>query len=335
MPRFLPLAALLITAACTRGRVNAAIISLPARADATILENNPHNGSGRSTGLFAGTNGASSPRRALIAFDLSAIPAGAIIESVQLTLYLGQVAGSGGGTPGGGVDVATIGLHRIAAAWGEGETQLRSPPSDSFVGIGQGAPAEDDDVTWNDRFAAADPPAQWTQPGGDFGATASATLTIGRTLNIPYAWPSTAVLVADVQYWLTNPALDFGWILVNLDESSRTTFRALYSRDAATAAFHPSLTVSYSTPTITADFDGDVDVDGADLLTWQRNLGTSAGGTRSMGDANGDGAISAADLAAWRQGFGASSAAWQAAPEPSVAKLIVLSLIALFGLRRS
>src|SRR5882672_1928770 len=69
----------------------AASITLSASHDATIFENNPDNGSGAGNGLFAGTNGTSSPRRALVAFDLSAIRHDAAIQSVELTLYLGQV----------------------------------------------------------------------------------------------------------------------------------------------------------------------------------------------------------------------------------------------------
>jgi len=48
-------------------------------------------------GCLRGPTAATRPRRALIAFDLSVIPHGATIQSVELTLYLGQVAGSGGG----------------------------------------------------------------------------------------------------------------------------------------------------------------------------------------------------------------------------------------------
>jgi hypothetical protein len=54
------------------------------------------------------------------------------------------------------------------------------------------------------------------------------------------------------------------------------------------------------------DFDSDSDVDGADFLTWQRNLGRAAGATQSQGDADGDGDVDAIDLSNWRIYFGPS-----------------------------
>jgi hypothetical protein len=52
------------------------------------------------------------------------------------------------------------------------------------------------------------------------------------------------------------------------------------------------------------DFDGDNDTDGADFLTWQRNLGRT-NVLKSLGDANGDHHVSGADLADWKSHFGA------------------------------
>src|SRR5262245_57590830 len=81
--------------------LSGATITIGASKDVTIFQNNVNNSSGGGYGLFAGTNGTGSPRRALIDFDIAGnLPAGATIQSVQLTLILGQVAGSGGG--GGG-----------------------------------------------------------------------------------------------------------------------------------------------------------------------------------------------------------------------------------------
>jgi len=55
--------------------------------------------------------------------------------------------------------------------------------------------------------------------------------------------------------------------------------------------------------TAPADFDQDVDVDGADFLAWQRGFGTS-NASPSDGDANGDQTVDAADLAVWQGQFG-------------------------------
>jgi hypothetical protein len=52
---------------------------------------------------------------------------------------------------------------------------------------------------------------------------------------------------------------------------------------------------------IRSDFDVDGDVDGADLLAWQRGLGMQApNAQKNNGDADGDRDVDAADLAEWR-----------------------------------
>jgi hypothetical protein len=74
-----------------------------------------------------------------------------------------------------------------------------------------------------------------------------------------------------------------------------------------TAAAH-DLVFKYSVveaEPLSADFDNDGDVDGADFLRWQRGLGTSgAGATKAVGNADGDADVDAADLAIWQSGFG-------------------------------
>jgi hypothetical protein len=83
-----------------------------------------------------------------------------------------------------------------------------------------------------------------------------------------------------------------------------------------------------------ADFDNDGDVDGADFLTWQRNVGAAGG--NSQGDADGNGQINGLDLAAWRAEFGpAAAAAVGAVPEPSTVLLggVAAGVAALLGRR--
>lgn len=85
-----------------------------------------------------------------------------------------------------------------------------------------------------------------------------------------------------------------------------------------------------------ADFDGDGDVDGSDLLTFQRNIGTV--GTPTTGDANGDLMVDGEDLAIFREQFGtgASTVAAGAVPEPATIGLALacLASAAAFGRRR-
>jgi hypothetical protein len=51
--------------------------------------------------------------------------------------------------------------------------------------------------------------------------------------------------VSDVQSWLDVPSTNFGWLLLNADEKSFSTFRVFYSRQVATAAWQPQLEITY------------------------------------------------------------------------------------------
>lgn len=84
-----------------------------------------------------------------------------------------------------------------------------------------------------------------------------------------------------------------------------------------------------------ADFDDDGDVDGADLLIWQRGFGT--GTTSAQGNADGDGDVDAADLAIWKTQFGSTGLATGAAasvPEPAGLGLAGLAMAMVAALRR-
>jgi hypothetical protein len=89
--------------------------------------------------------------------------------------------------------------------------------------------------------------------------------------------------------------------------------------------------VSGLAPIITdADFDNDSDIDGADFIIWQRNLG--GGTTNSQGDANGNGLVNGADLDVWKSTFGMTASA-TAIPEPCAA-VLALSCTSLLTRRR-
>jgi hypothetical protein len=89
-------------------------------------------------------------------------------------------------------------------------------------------------------------------------------------------------------------------------------------------------------PTVSGDFDGDQDVDGADFLVWQRNLGATSGATTAHGDATGDGAVNGADLAIWKTNFGRAPlvASARLAPEPGSTCAVAFALAALGAMRR-
>ncbi len=216
-------------------------ITLGASKDATIHAGFVNNSNGAGPGMFTGTDGNSAISRAVGIRRFRQSSGRRDNHCAQLTLVLAQVPGQ---TPAN----ATIELHKMLADWGEGITGKQSPPTDNVGGTGQGVAANAGDATWNARFFSATTPTLWTTTGGDFSATASVSTTVGTTLSIGYNWTSTAALVADVQNWLDNPAANFGWELVNTNESSAHTNRTFFTRDTATATFRPQLQITYAVP---------------------------------------------------------------------------------------
>ncbi len=171
--------------------------------------------------LFAGVTNRGDIRRALLAFDVAGnLPTGATIDSVRLTLDMNM-------TVAGAQDMA---LHRVTADWGEGTSNAGTSND------GDGAPATTGDATWLHTFFNT---ATWSQSGGDFQAAASATTSVVG--NGSYTW-SGAGMTADVQTWLSNPADNFGWILVGNEGANRTAKRFV-SREGASG---PVLRIFFS-----------------------------------------------------------------------------------------
>jgi len=78
----------------------------------------------------------------------------------------------------------------------------------------------------------------------------------------------------------------------------------------------------------TADFDKDGNVDGADLLIWQRYLGTVHDTLYEIGDATGDTRVNNADLNVWKRQFDRPPSSTVAVPEPSgLSRLVALAMI--------
>jgi hypothetical protein len=88
-------------------------------------------------------------------------------------------------------------------------------------------------------------------------------------------------------------------------------------------------------PSFSADFDGDFDVDGADFLRWQQNVGF--GDSRQMhGDADRDRTVASGDLALWREQLGLSLQSYpgavsgnavRAIPEPRAISLATAAVL--------
>lgn len=200
------------------------VLIVPANKDTTLFEDAAGGlGGGASSAFFTGRLGSlgnGALRRAAISFDLSAIPAGALVTSASLNLTL--VKGNGGPQP--------IELHRFTTNWGEGAS----------VGGPQGTTAATNDATWVYNFYKT---STWVTPGGDFIPSPSATQTADFSGSI--IWGSTSQMVADVQGWANDPSSNFGWALVG-NESTLQTAKEFSSRDSF--AGQPALTVTFTVP---------------------------------------------------------------------------------------
>jgi hypothetical protein len=215
--------------AAAAGSLAAQQVTLNPDLDNTIYEDPTGNlSNGQGEFLFAGR----SPQllgiqRGLLRFDVAgSIPKHATITSVSLTLDMDRTAN---------LNPFPVSLHRVAQSWGEGASK-------ATMGEGGGAPAQQGDATWLHRFFAT---SSWTNKGGDFAATASASQLVGP-IGV-YTWNSTAALVADVQLWLDQPGQNFGWMLLG-DENVGTNSKRFGSRDNLIPTVRPMLTIGYGDP---------------------------------------------------------------------------------------
>ncbi len=214
-----------------------------------------------------GENAGGTFRRGLIQFDCSSIPAGSVITIVQLKLNMSNTQ------PG----TSMVGIHTSTMEWGEGT---------SFAFGGGGAPATENDATWNYRFY---PDVPWPTPGGSFVATASATKSVGGVGS--YTFGSTYQMVSDVQGWVDQPDTNMGWTV----KGNETTLQSVKRFDAREAgATQPPLIVTFTPPASNpADVNNDGAVNASDLTPLLAAWGTS----NAAADVDNDGTVTAQDLA--------------------------------------
>ena len=220
-----PLAILLGGFLAIAASAPAAEVTLGAARDNTMYEEYPTNSNGAGY-LFAGRAGGGGIRRALLRFDIgAAVPAGAHIDEVLLTLTVArtQVA-----------DPLPASLQRVLADWGEAG-------SNAGERAGSGAQAQPGDATWSHRFYATS--SEWATPGGDVAPAPSLVTALGGIGT--HTLGSSPEMVADVQTWLDDPTSNYGWLLRG-DESSAGDARRINSRESP-AGTRPSLVVRFTT----------------------------------------------------------------------------------------
>ena len=161
-------------------------------------------------------------------------------------------------------------------------------------------------------FDLEDMPVSDSAPPGSYGTIELATITADG----PYR-SIDAVMTLPVE--ITN-VVDFNGLAVNVVASGVVV---------ANASFVIAL------PAIATDFDGDLDVDGADFAVWQQHYGLASGATSATGDADADGAVAGDDFLRWQRDFGLTppNAALAAVPEPATLLLSAVGGILLLVAR--
>lgn len=205
------------------------IVSLQPVADTSIFSLTPNNNWGGANFFNGGAAANQGINRGLVRFDLGgAVPPGSTIISATVSFEVIR-------QPSTGHRNSIFDLHRMLVSWGEG-SQAPVPPQD--VGLPAGA----GEATWLHRFGDTDP---WGQPGGqpgvDFVAAASANSFVGQ-VGDPVEFGPASGLTADVQWWLDNPGLNFGWMLSSQEENTLRTARSFASRESG---FGPVLTIEF------------------------------------------------------------------------------------------
>lgn len=213
----------------------AEIATFSGSKDTTMYSESGALSNGAGEYLFSGItgrNGDNATRRALIAFDLSSIAPGAVVNSVELVLSVLSAGANAVQSP--------FSLFRMTSNWGEGASNAGSPG-------GRGATALVGDATWSHRFYDTQ---TWSTTGGDFVSTASAGRTVSEPAPggtpLPFTWGSTPEMVADVQSWIDNPSTNFGWILRGAGNGSETAARFASSEYSLGDSFRPTLVINYA-----------------------------------------------------------------------------------------
>jgi|GEM_PF-1372587 len=199
--------------------------TIGADRDNGIFEESWDESNGAGMVLRAGQNNMGEIRRSFIHFDIAShIPAGSVIDHVELKMYCNR-------SSGGSQDVT---LRRVQVNWGEGTSD--------DGGTNSGDPATPGDTTWHYCFY---PTTTWFSDGGSYaGVSAMRTIPLEGHF---YTWGTTSWMVSDVQGWLDNPGSNYGWAIV-ADESMMGRVKQFSSRECDNQTKRPELKVYYTPP---------------------------------------------------------------------------------------
>jgi len=195
--------------------------------DATIVRGQPTYNNGSWTIHVAGDLGPFwQSFRPMAQFDLSAIPAGSTVNSATISFYqYSQI----GGVP------RTLDLHYLTGGWTEGTGELT---------------ASGDGATWDTKDGAS----LWTTSGGDYDATASASVVAPPVAGAWIDWDVRSL----AQGWIDGAIPNNGVIIKKSVENAASFDCSLfYSSEWSDPTLYPKLVVEYIPPpgsiTLTVD----------------------------------------------------------------------------------
>ncbi len=206
------------------GKLYSITDTLDANLDNTLYEDefgSYSNGKGQY--FFAGNTLTDRVRRGLISFGVNNhIPPGAVIENVELVLYMSRsISGS-----------TRVKLFKVTKYWSEGN----SVPAGEE---GSGAQSEPGDATWLHNYYDSQ---FWTNSGGDYSNVESGSANVE---GIGYYTWNDAQMAADVQAWVNNQSPDYGWMLIG-NESDIATAKRFDSKDNVNPSLRPRLIITYT-----------------------------------------------------------------------------------------
>jgi len=179
------------------------------------------------------TYGSADDRVTLIKFNLSSLPANAVITSASLSLLYYDDWNIGSN------DHLTVTATRMLRSWTEGAG---------------GKDANRTGASWYYRFAYPDI-TQWYNGGArgnnqDRLTDADASVTLYNLDSYAWATFSGSGITASVAYWYANPAQNFGWVLdysSYSDSMDGALFHSSeYSTSPADYMWRPKLQIAYS-----------------------------------------------------------------------------------------
>lgn len=198
----------------SRQLLSATTVQLGVSQDNSIYQAdvNASNGAGEYLPVSQGV-------RSLLQFAVDSIPSGSTVIDAVLTLN--AVDGESGDS--------AVSLHAVQSAWGESG-------SNALGNELEGASAQEFDATW--IYSSFDGES-WASPGGDIAGSSATTTVSGSGY---YEWVGSQ-LIDDVQAWIDDPGLNFGWLL-----QTSGSWKSFISGDAPDSGLGPTLEVTFEAP---------------------------------------------------------------------------------------